>query len=105
MSVRANQPIRVMFYTRYFPGWAATLDGAPVSVEAYGEQGLIAVQVPPGEHIVSIHFGETPARQVGALVSLLSLAGAMVWLWKTRVWVIEDNRNRVCVTFLGIQSL
>ncbi|MDE3088489.1 MAG: glycosyltransferase family 39 protein, partial [Chloroflexota bacterium] len=50
VRVDARAPARILFYTRYFPGWVATLDNQPLPVEAYGEQGLILVNVPPGIH-------------------------------------------------------
>jgi hypothetical protein len=76
----------VGIYTRYFPGWQATVDGAPVEVTPWGEQGLMQVQVPAGEHTLALRFGDTPARTAGKAVSLLALAVvAGVWLWGRRL--------------------
>jgi hypothetical protein len=83
VRVNATQPTRVLFYTRYFPGWTATIDGAFASVEPYGEQGLISVNVPSGVHTVRAQFGDTWPRQAGAVISLVSLLCVMGWLWKT----------------------
>ena len=75
----------VGIYTRYFPGWQATVDGAPVEVTPWGEQGLMQVQVPAGEHTVALRFEDTPVRTAGKAVSLLALAGVVgVWLWGRR---------------------
>lgn len=84
VRVTADKPTRLLFYTRYFPGWTATVDGAPAALEPYGEQGLMLVQVAAGTRVVRVSFGDTPPRQLGALLSLLSLIGAGVWLWRTR---------------------
>ncbi len=85
VRVNAATPARVMFYTRYFPGWTATLDGAPVAIEPYGAQGLIALNVPAGAHTVTTHFGTTPPRAIGAAISFGALIAAAVVLWRTRL--------------------
>lgn len=84
VKVTAIGPARLLFYTRYFPGWTATIDGAEVAVEPFGEQGLLSVSVPTGVHIVQTHFGDTWPRQAGAVVSLASLIAAIAILWRTR---------------------
>jgi hypothetical protein len=80
VRVDASAPTRVMFYTRYFPGWTAAIDNQPAALEPYGEQGLVLVRVPTGSHVVQIRFEDTPPRQIGALVSVLSLVIALVLL-------------------------
>jgi hypothetical protein len=77
VRVEASAPTRVMFYTRYFPGWTATLDNQPIAIEPYREQGLILVRVPAGSHLVRLRFEDTPVRQIGALISALSLLIAL----------------------------
>ena len=83
VRVEARAPVRVMFYTRYFPGWVATLDDRQIALEPYGEQGLILVSVPAGSHIVRIRYEGTLAQQIGAIVSGISLLVTMVWLAKS----------------------
>ena len=73
VRVNANAPTRVLVYTRYFPGWMATIDDQRVEPEPYGDQGLILVRVPVGSHIVRLRFEDTPIRQIGAVISGLSL--------------------------------
>lgn len=75
--VESNAPARVMFYTRYFPGWTATLDGQRIAIEPYGEQGLILARVPAGSHTLAIRFEDTPIRQIGATISGISLLIAL----------------------------
>ena len=75
--VESNTPARVMFYTRYFPGWTATLDGQRIAIEPYGEQGLILARVPAGSHTLAIRFEDTPIRQIGATISGISLLIAL----------------------------
>jgi len=54
------------------PGWAATVDGAPVPVaRCYGE--FLGLAVPSGIHDVHFRFHPRSFR-VGAMLSLLGLA-------------------------------
>jgi hypothetical protein len=84
VQVNATTPVRLMFYTRYFPGWTATIDGQAAPIAPYGAQGLIALQVAAGSHRVSTRWGITAPRVIGAALSLLSIAGTLLWLWRTR---------------------
>lgn len=84
IRVNADTPVRVMFYTRYFPGWTATVDGASVSIEPYGEQGLIALDIPAGVHTVTTRWGTTMPRVSGAVISFVALAAALLLFWRAR---------------------
>ena len=67
----------VVFYTYDFPGWQATIDGLPVPHRTQPPYGLIALDVPAGDHTIAIRHGTTPARTLGTLISALSLAMAL----------------------------
>lgn len=86
-EVRVRAPIAtgVLFRIRYFPGWAAYVDGARVQPEIRAPQGLLAVSVPAGEHRVLLRFEDTPLRRASKAISLLGLALALVLLaWSRR---------------------
>lgn len=72
--VNLTSPSTVLFYTYDFPGWRATVDGQPAAHRTEPPYGLIAIDVPAGEHQVSIRHGGTPARDAGTWISLASLA-------------------------------
>ncbi len=80
----------VRFHTYYYPGWTATVDGQPVSIRPEGELGVISLDVPAGEHQVSIRFGNTPLRTasnwitLAAVVALFFLALPPGWDHITR---------------------
>jgi hypothetical protein len=76
--VRADSPLHLRFYTYYFPGWTATLDGQPVEIRPEGPNGLIALDVPAGEHQVRISFGLTPARVAGRVLAAFGLVAVVV---------------------------
>lgn len=71
--VRSAAPITLRFYTHFFPGWRATMDGQPVPIRPDGPNGLIALDVPPGEHEVIVRFGSTPPRVAGVILSGVGL--------------------------------
>jgi hypothetical protein len=78
--VRAEGPVRLRFYTHYFPGWRATVDGLPVEIQPDPPNGLIGLDLPAGEHQVQLQFGATPVRRVSAALSAVGLA-LVVGLW------------------------
>jgi hypothetical protein len=79
-QVRADAPARVRIYTYYFPGWRATIDGQPVAISPDPPNGLIGLDVPAGEHAISVRFGPTPLRAASAAITILALlASAGLW--------------------------
>src|SRR5690606_7472669 len=73
VRVRLAQPHSVRFHQYSFPGWTATLNGAPVGIYAADEFGLITVDLPEGEHIVELAYTGTPAQTAGSVITLASL--------------------------------
>ena len=73
--VLASTAVTMRFYTYYFAGWRATVDGVPVEIRPEGPNGLIALDVPSGEHEVVLRFGATPPRVAGAIMSGVGLLG------------------------------
>ncbi|MGQ9627525.1 MAG: DUF6541 family protein [Anaerolineae bacterium] len=65
-------PFSARVNTLYFPGWRAYLDGQPVEVKIAPPHGLIEVEIPPGEHRLSLRFEDTPLRLWANLISLLA---------------------------------
>jgi uncharacterized membrane protein len=70
----------LQFYTYYFPGWRGYVDGRQTQIYPSGPYGLITLQVPAGEHQVSIRFGDTPVRLLGTAVTVVSLLAALALL-------------------------
>ncbi len=85
VKVESTTVSQIMFYTRYFPGWTAKIDGQPAPLKPYGEQGLILVEVPAGSHMVQVRFEDTPIRQVGTVISSIALLISLIWIvWSAR---------------------
>ena len=65
MRVRADRPWSLSLHKFYFPGWEASVDGAPFAVAPSGPLGLVTMEVPAGEHVLYAGFGETALRSRG----------------------------------------
>jgi hypothetical protein len=79
----------VRFLSYWYPDWYATLNSEPLPVSLDGsELGLMAVQVPAGEHTLYFRFGNPPLRQWAetvTLVCLVVLGGLLaIGLWRRR---------------------
>lgn len=72
----------------FWPGWEATIDGAPLPITPARGSGLITAGVPPGEHQLVLAFGRTPLRTAAELLSLLALLALLpvIWLARARFW-------------------
>ncbi|MBM3136366.1 MAG: YfhO family protein [Chloroflexi bacterium] len=83
VRVTAAQGGKVTFYTQYYPGWRAYLDGREVPVMPEGDLGLMTVEVPAGEHVLLLRFEDTPVRVAGTVISLVAgLVVVAVWGWE-----------------------
>lgn len=71
-------PLRL--HSFYFPGWTASIDGAPAPVYPSSTVALLTVDVPPGEHTVAFRFEPTQLRRLTAWISALSVIGALILL-------------------------
>lgn len=88
----APQPQEVHFRQFYFPGWAATIDGKPVDVFPNAEFGLLSVNVPPGEHVITLSRPGTLVENIAPLLSLLSIGTAVAFAVKHRL-LMKSDRN------------
>lgn len=57
----------------FFPGWVVKLDNQKIELSDPSDLGLIRFAAPVGEFKVSAHFGDTPLRMVGNLISAISI--------------------------------
>jgi hypothetical protein len=80
-------------YTFYFPGWRAYVDGDEVEIEVAGPEGFITVWVPKGEHEVLVHFGDTPPRTAGWVISIVGWAVLAVALFLMRLPSVAITRR------------
>ena len=83
VRVQAQTPVTVRFYTYWYPGWRAWIDGqpAPTYYDPNDPNALIQVDVPAGEHEVRIRFTNTPLRTLAATISILTLGLLILLFW------------------------
>lgn len=58
----------------YFPGWVVDLDGVATNTLHISQLGLIEFNLPQGQHTITAQFQNTPIRNLGNGVTLVSLA-------------------------------
>jgi hypothetical protein len=59
------------------PGWQATVDGKPVALHPWASGSMLEVQVPPGRHVVEVHYWPS-AFSAGIAVGAAVAAGLVV---------------------------
>lgn len=84
LTLASDAAFRARFRWYYFPGWQAWIDNKPAPVNYDGPHGLLAVDVPAGQHELHVAFGDTPLRRNATRLSLASLLtfGMLIWLTK-----------------------
>ena len=82
IEAKTNQPGFLVLSDLYYPGWEATMDGEPVPIYE-ANAAVRAVPLDAGMHTIEFRFKPKPLLY-GALISLISLAGASVLIvvWK-----------------------
>lgn len=79
---------RILFARLDWPGYLATLEGHPLKV-LNGPAGLVAVEVPRGEHVLTLEF-DTPGQRLGFLA--LGTSAAVIVL-QTAAWITLHRRR------------
>ncbi len=85
LEVVSENGTKIHYMKYFFPGWIAKIDGQLIDI-AIGEPfGQIAVDIPPGAHVVEIKFKETIFRKTLDAISLgafLVSLGLIFNLWQ-----------------------
>lgn len=83
--VHADEPVRMVDYTFYFPGWKVYVDGDPAEIQFQdvNYRGVITYIVPAGDHRIRVVFEPTKVRWVGYVLSGITLAlVAFMVMWQ-----------------------
>ncbi len=76
LSVRASEPARLALRQQFYPGWRARLEGAPGDARLDAlrrEYGILALDLPPGSHRITLTLAWTPRERLGWIASAASL--------------------------------
>lgn len=89
---RAAQDSPAVAHLFFFPGWSLRIDGRRAS-ERMGkhESGLIALNLPAGEHTAELKYGLSPA---GRMAKLVSVTGWAIWIGLGGYWFYEKRKRR-----------
>lgn len=82
-SVSAEKDRMIFFSVPYEEGWSATVNGQPAEI-LKTNVGFMAVQVPAGESVRIAFTYQTPGLLAGILISVLSVAILLFYLFLTR---------------------
>lgn len=72
MKVSLQQDDRLIVRTFNFPGWIARVDGKMAVTGSYPELGAIELPLAAGTHSIELEFVDTPPRQLGNLITIVS---------------------------------
>jgi hypothetical protein len=81
LDIRAAQPALVATSVTAWPGWKLTVDGAPGKLVPYNH-AFLAFRVPAGRHTTVLRY-MPDSFLGGAGISTLTLAAALILLWRT----------------------
>ncbi len=79
--VTATEPVTLQFYTYNYPGWQVYLNGQPIPHRYQPPFGLITVDLPAGEHQLTLQMDSTPPRTMGVIISGLVLLTILALLF------------------------
>jgi hypothetical protein len=88
--------------TMYWAGWKAEIGGVPVEIEPAAGSGLISLEVPPGEHEVTLRLTRTPIR---LFAELFSFATILATFWFSRNTISWKPRRLHLVVMAGLAVL
>jgi hypothetical protein len=84
VNVESVRPGRVALRLLNYPAWQVEVNGSRIQPEQAEDSGQMIVPVPTGVSRIIVHFGRTPDRVIGGILSLLSLLTAAAFLISTQ---------------------
>jgi len=95
-------PSSLILHQFYYPGMGATFRDQRSPATPYGTLGLTALDLPAGEYTLTVGLWPTPAQTIGLIISLVSLAGIAIFLWKTRRPKTLGITAGIALIFVGL---
>jgi hypothetical protein len=82
--LQVPQAHRIVLPVLWFPAWAGRLDGRPHPVTLDAATGLVAIDLPAGEHAIALRWQRLPAERAGAALSAAALLACGLAAWRGR---------------------
>ena len=98
-------PSKLTYQSFYFPGWQAKIDGEVVEITPTDANGLMAIEVPAGEHTLAIKFGPTPLRIFTLFISTLVTIGLIIWVLRAPKPIKSENAENSYTSFKEVLPL
>jgi hypothetical protein len=101
--VRASVSTAAEASTFMYPGWTATIDGAPSVIKTRPISGTMLIDIPPGEHRLVLQLRQTHLRRAAMWVSILAMiaALALVLPGRRRPWLSSQTESGLSSKPLG----
>jgi 6-pyruvoyl-tetrahydropterin synthase related domain len=71
IRVETDRADQLRLRTSNYPGWTAFVDGKVTEIKT-GDAGMIVIDLPAGEHSITLDFRSTPVRWVSVWLTLIS---------------------------------
>jgi hypothetical protein len=85
LEVATARPMTLSWHSFYVPNWGVYVDGQKQPAYPLGRMGLLAVDLPSGQHHVLVRFEDTPLELAATLTSLAGLAAILaLFVWARR---------------------
>lgn len=104
LEVRSARESTVALDVFYFPTWRASVDGVTAAARPATGLGLLAVDVPPGTHVVEVRQEPTRLQRVADLASAAGLVVALVAVVGTCIRAGSRQRLAAALVALGIMG-
>jgi hypothetical protein len=72
-GIQASKTTDALVNIFYFPSWQIELDGKPLAARVVEKSGVVKVNIPAGEHILSLKLVSTPIQNLANKVSFISV--------------------------------
>ncbi len=82
LHVETPAPLALRLHQFHLPGWQAWRDDKPLPTYPSHEMGLVTVDIPAGRHEVVIAFTGPPARWLGVVTAVITVAVWAFWAWR-----------------------
>jgi hypothetical protein len=84
--ISTDEAFTAEIYNFYWVGWQAEIDGQAVDIMPSLNHGLITIPIPEGDHTIRVFLGSTPARDLGKVISIVSIIIViLIAMWMRRL--------------------